>query len=84
MARKTRKDEINAQGLTNGWHADMLQFAAEVQGETMAQAFKRKLERDKPVAFSVPAECTMVTRDWIYYRFKDGSEDRFFNQSGKV
>jgi hypothetical protein len=84
MTKSTRKDEINSQGLAKGWHADMLEHAAKYQGETMAQAFNRKIECDKPIAFSVPAECIQVTRDWIYYRFKDGSEARFFNQSGKV
>lgn len=75
-----RVEEINAGSHAKGWYASMLMKEAERNGETMATAFRRRVTGS---AYSVPATCTKVTSMWVFYRFADGSRDRYPNQNGE-
>ena len=76
----SRVDEINARGFAKGWHAMTLELLASRQGGTMAEHHQRMVQNSS--AFNVPAECTRVTADWIFYRFSDGSTARYPNPKG--
>ena len=76
-----RKDEINSRGFGPGsWYAGQLAKKAARLGRPMSEIFRDTIRTC--TAFNVPAECVKVSRYWIFYRFADGSLDKFPNNRG--
>lgn len=71
----TKKDEINSLGLANGWHAQQLRTLAKRLNKPMAEVFRSQIAHLS--AYNVPAECVKTTQSLHYYRFLDGSEDKY-------
>jgi hypothetical protein len=75
--KKGRVEKINSRGYERGWHAEQLEQEAKQAGKTMAALYGEKLRASPSSAFNVPAAAERVTSSWIYYRFMDGSTDRY-------